>query len=212
MKNKFTLVTLAVALGLGSYMYFVEAKQKAPTDSTDVAVWSLDDNQAKAAGLDTLEVKSGAKDAVYKLDGDAWHLANQPKRDLRSSDWDTAYNNIKSLMASRKLDAHVKDLGTYGLAKPAIALHWGPASAGYGLEIGDKNPTGDAYFVHCDKDDTIYTVASWKVDSWKQLAENPPLAPLPTPSPSPSPSPKASSSPAAPMTKNAAPAKPAAKK
>jgi hypothetical protein len=77
----------------------------------------------------------------------------------------------------------------------------------YAFEVGDKNPAGDAYYVHVKKDDGLYTVSSWKVDEWKKWATNPPLAALPSPTPkpspvaSPSPAPKASApaaSPAAP--------------
>jgi hypothetical protein len=208
MKNKFTLAAVAVAVALGAYMIFVEAKKEAPTESQEVTVWSLTDNQAK--DLNTLVVKAEGKEAKYVREGDKWRLSTEPKRDLDAANWDVPYKNLKDLTAQRKVEDKAADLGKYGLAKPNTTVQWGDEKTPYKLEVGDKNPAGDAYYVHAAKDDAIYTVSTWKVDDWRKWATNPPLAALPSPSPSPSPmaSPaaKASSAPGASPAASAAPA------
>jgi hypothetical protein len=207
-KNKFTLGAVVVALLLGAYMVFVEAKKEAPTDTQEVTVWSLTDNQAK--DLNTLVVSADGKEATYTRDGDKWRLSTEPKRDLDATGWDTAYNNLKDLTAQRKVEDKAADLGKYGLAKPNATVRWGDEKTPYKLEVGDKNPAGDAYYVHVAKDDAIYTVPTFKVDDWKKWATNPPLAALPSPSPSPSPAPSAKAPASAAPAASASPAASAA--
>ena len=190
MKNKFTLGLAAVAVALGAYMYFVESKKDAPTESQEVAVWSLTDNQAK--DLNTLVVKADGKEATYKREGDQWKLTSEPKREVDVATWDPTYNNLKNLMAQRKVEEKPTDLAKYGLKDPATTLRWGDEKTPYALKFGDKNPAGDAYYMHVAKDDTVYTVSTWKVDDWKKWATNPPLVALPSPTPSPSPTSAAS--------------------
>lgn len=195
MKNKFTLGLAAVAVALGAYMFFVEAKKDAPTDSQEVTVWSLTDNQAK--DLNTLVVKADGKEAVYNRDGDKWRLASEPKREIDMATWDPTYGNLKNLRAQRKVEEKAADLGKYGLKAPHLTMRWGDEKSPYQLQFGDKNPAGDAYYVHVNKDDTVYTVSTWKVDDWKKWATSPPLLALPSPTPVPSPSAAAPASPAA---------------
>jgi hypothetical protein len=175
---------VGVAAVLGLYMVGVESKKEAPKDTKDVEVWSLTENQAK--DLKTLVFTSGTASATYNRDGDTWRYANDPKRDITPGTWDTAYNNLKTLMATRKVEEKPSDLAKYGLKDPAASIRWGDEKTPYMVKIGEKSPTGDAYFMHTTKDDTVYTVSSWKVDEWKTLATKPPLEPLPTPTPAPS--------------------------
>ena len=205
MKNKFTWALVAAAVGIGAYMVFVESKKDAPTDSHEVAIWSLTENQA--SDLKTLVVKADGKEATYTREGDTWRYAKEPKRELDSTTWDPAYTGIRTMMATRKVEEKAADLAKYGLDKPTAELRWGDEKTPYHVTVGEKSPLADAYYVRSAKDGTVYTVAQWKVDEWKNLATKPPLAPLPTPSPSPSPSPsaKASATPAA--TPSATPSK-----
>jgi hypothetical protein len=193
MKNKFTLGLAAVAVALGAYMFFVEAKKDAPTDSQEIAVWSLTDNQAK--DLNTLVVAADGKEATYRREGEMWRLSTDPKRELDPAAWDVPYNNLKNLTATRKVEEKPADVAKYGLSKPSSTVRWGDDKTPYKLTVGDKNPAGDAYYVQAAKDGAIYTVSTWKVDDWRKWATNPPLAALPSPSPSPSPA--ASAAPAA---------------
>lgn len=182
--QKFTLALVGVAAVLGTYMLAVESKKEAPKETKDIEVWSLTENQAK--DLSTLVFTAGTAKAVYARDGERWRFSNDPARDISPGTWDTAYNNLKTLMATRKVEEKTTDLAKYGLKDPAATVRWGDEKTPYMLKIGEKSPTGDAYFVHVAKDDTVYTVSSWKVDEWKTLATKPPLEPLPTPTPAPS--------------------------
>lgn len=181
MKNKFTYGLVGAAVLIGGYMVLVESKKDAPVETKDIQVWSLTENQAR--DMKEIVVTADGQEAKYVRDGDVWRLASEPKRDLKPGDWETAYNNLKTFMASRKVEEKAKDLAKYGLDKPTSTLRWGDEKTPFMFEVGEKNPTGDAYYVHVKQDDTVYTVASYKVDEWARLAKAPPLEPEATPAP-----------------------------
>jgi hypothetical protein len=180
--QQFTIGLVVAAIALGGYMYFVESKKETPTESKDIEVWSV--SEASAKDLNTLYVKDVNKEATYTRSGDNWTLQSEPTRQVDKAQFDAAYNPLKNLTASRKVEDRPTDKAKYGLAQPAGIVRWGDQNSKYALEIGDKNPTGDGYYVHVLKDDGVYTIASYKVESWKGLASKPPRVALPSPSPS----------------------------
>ncbi|MDB5101291.1 MAG: hypothetical protein JWM80_5712 [Cyanobacteria bacterium RYN_339] len=179
--QQFTIALVAGAIALGGYMYFVESKKETPTDSKDVEVWSLSDAAAK--DLNTLYIKDVNKEATYTRSGETWTKSDEPTRQVDKAQFDGAYNPLKTLTASRKVEDRPSDKAKYGFAQPQTVVRWGAADSKYALEVGDKNPTGDGYYVHVLKDDGVYTIASYKVEAWKNLAQKPPLVALPSPSP-----------------------------
>ena len=191
--QKFTTGLIAIAIGLGAYMYFVESKKEIRPDTKDVEVWSLSEGQAM--DLKRLVVTADGKTATYTREGDAWKLSEQPKREVDQTNFKSPYDKLRDLMASRKVEEKRKDDAKYGLDKPAATIVWGDDKTPYKLTVGATSPIGDAYFVHVAKDDGIYTVAKYKVDEWKGLVSKPPLLPEPTPTPKPSAAPSASAAP-----------------
>jgi hypothetical protein len=179
--QQFTIGLVVAAIALGGYMYFVESKKETPTDTKDVEVWSMSDAAAK--DLNTLYVKDVNKEATYVRTGDEWKSQSEPNRQVDKTQFDAAFNPLKNLTASRKVEDRPTDKAKYGFAQPAGIVRWGDQNSKYALEIGDKNPTGDGYYVHVLKDDGVYTIASYKVEAWKGLASKPPLVALPSPSP-----------------------------
>lgn len=183
--QQFTIGLVIAAVILGGYMYFVESKKEAPTDTKDVEIWSMSD--AKAKDITPVVITANGKTETYNRSGDDWKLASQPTRTVEKSGFENAFNNLKNLTATRKVEDKPSDLGKYGLKSPAVVVRWGDENTKFKIEVGDKTPTGDAYYSHVIKDDGIYTIAAYKVESWRGLVTTPPLQALPSPSPSPSP-------------------------
>jgi hypothetical protein len=183
-RQQMTLGLLAAAIILVGYAYFVESKRELKGETTDVEVWSVSD--AAATALQRFEVNVDGKTAIYEYDGGQWRLSTEPKRDVDSATFNAAYNNYRNLMATRKVQDGLADLGKYGLDKPSLVLTLGDAKSPYKLELGQKNAIGDAYYAHSFKDDAIYAIASFRVDGWRALGLTPPLVALPSPSASPS--------------------------
>ncbi|GEM_PF-2342298 len=183
-RQQMTLGLLAAAIILVGYAYFVESKRELKGETTDVEVWSMSD--AAATALKRFEVNVDGKTAVYEYDGVQWRLSTEPKRDVDSATFNAAYNNYRNLMATRKVQDGLAELGKYGLDKPSFVLTLGDAKSPYKLELGQKNAIGDAYYAHSFKDDAVYAIASFRVDGWRALGLTPPLVALPSPSASPS--------------------------
>lgn len=179
--QQFTIGLVVAAVILGGYMFFVESKKESPTDTKDVEIWSLSDNQAK--DLNTLAVTDGGKTETYTRSGDTWTVASAPGRTVEKTGFESPYNYLKTLTATRKVEDKPSDAGKYGFKTPATVVRWGDDNTKYKIEVGDKTPTNDSYYVHVLKDDGVYTIASYKVDAWKTLVSKPPLAAAPTPAP-----------------------------
>lgn len=188
MNWKATVAMVAVAVGLGAYVYFVEAPKPAPTDSGEVMVWRHDGNRAKE--ITRFAIKNAAGEVVYQqlpASGSvapAWKLASEPERDLESWQFDMPLADTLTLKADRKVEDSVSDPAAYGFQAPTLSIALGTEKEPRKLElvIGEKNPLGSAYYAKAS-DGKVYLVSSFKVDTWTRLRETPPLEPLPTPAP-----------------------------
>lgn len=193
MNWKATVAMVAVAAGLGAYVYFVEAPKPAPTDSGEVIVWRYEGASAKQ--VDRFALKTASSEVVYrKLTASGsvepeWKLETEPERELEIWQFDSPLRDAMTLRAERKVEDSVSDPAAYGFDEPKLELALGtedePAKAS--LVIGDQNPMGSGYYAK-GPDGKVYLLSSFKVDSWTRIHETPPLA-APTPSPEPTASP-----------------------
>ncbi len=205
--QKFTIGLLAVAVGLGTYMYFVESTKEVRPDTKDVEVWSLSESQAQ--DLKKLVVSNGTKTVTFLREGDKWKIQEMPGREVDSVNFKAPYDKLRDLMATRKLEDKLGDKAKYGLDKPTGSVTWGEANTPYKLTFGGVNPTADGIYTHVAKDDGVYVIAKYKVDEWKNLAATPPLiaTPAPTKAPTAAPaSPAASPAAASPGVASPSPA------
>lgn len=194
MNWKATVAMVAVAAGLGAYVYFVESPKPAPVESGEVTVWQYDGDKAKT--FDRFALKTPSGEVVYQkapasgsVEG-AWKLATAPDRDLETWQFDSPLNDALTLKAERKVEDSVSDPAVYGFDAPQLELALGtekePAKAK--LIVGAKNPMGSGYYAK-GPDGKVYLLSAFKVDSWTRLHDTPPLV-APTPAPSPLPASK----------------------
>jgi len=185
MNWKATVAMVAVAAGLGAYVYFVESPKPAPTDSNEVTLWTYAGDAAKELDRFTLKTPNG--EVVYQkgpasgsIEGE-WKLSTEPDRELETWQFDTPLKDALTLKAERKVEDTVSDPALYGFDAPQLELALGtekePQKAK--LIVGAKNPMGSAYYAK-GPDGKVYLVNSYKVDTWTRLQESPPLA-APTP-------------------------------
>ena len=180
MNWKATVAMVAVAAGLGAYVYFVESPKPAPTDSNEVTLWTYTGDAAKELDRFTLKTPNG--EVVYQkapasgsIEGE-WKLSTEPERDLETWQFDTPLKDALTLKAERKVEDTVSDPALYGFDAPQLELALGtekePQKAK--LIVGAKNPMGSAYYAK-GPDGKVYLVNSYKVDTWTRLQETPPL-------------------------------------
>lgn len=179
MNWKTTAALGVIAAGIGAYVYFVDAKQAAPTDTNEVVLWELKEDQEKA--VSHVLLKDGASEARYERKQDKWAYAAKPDREMETWRWDSAYGGLKKLVAERKVEDRAENLSAYGLASPSFTIELGGKTP-YTLAVGEKNPLGQSYYVQKGGDPAVYLLGSYKVEDWKKLVSEPPLV---EPSPEP---------------------------
>ena len=67
---------------------------------------------------------------------------------------------------SRLIEENPKDLTIYGLGKPLITTFISNEGKEVTIEIGDKTPTGDGYYVRQTGNSSVYTLDSTKGDTF----------------------------------------------
>ncbi|MBM3269315.1 MAG: DUF4340 domain-containing protein [Candidatus Sericytochromatia bacterium] len=223
MKWQSTAILAAVLAGLGAYIYFVERpKPESAGDDRTTYAWNLSDMQAQP--IDRIEVKAGTDSVVFvkvppkptpKPTGSAtdsptpdplatppqptWHKEDKPDLGL-TYQWDSAWSDFKRMMVDRVVDEKPKDDTMYEFASPSVEvkIHAGKKVL-HSFVVGKKAISGSGFYLKTGEEPKVYLVSSYKVDTWKKLAAEPPVAtptpppptPEPTPVPTPSPTPAA---------------------
>lgn len=214
MKWQPTAILAVVAVGIGAYIYFVERpKPQIAADDKTVYAWNMSDLQAEP--LSRVEVKVGTASAVYlKVPPKAtpapakgatasvtpdplatppqpsWH--KEDKKDLPLLyQWDSSWSDFKRMQVDRVVEEKASgDDKVYEFSKPEVEVKIGTDKEPekYSLVVGKKSITGTGHYMKIGKGNKVYLVANYKVDNWKKLVTEPPVA-TPTPPPPPTPAP-----------------------
>ncbi len=140
-----TLALVAVALGLGAYIYFIDS-QRSDTEARE---------KVFAATTEAIEevriVAKGDTSVLRKSDG-TWKLVEPLATDVDTNQVTGVVSNLASLEIVREVDPKAADLAQYGLATPKADLTFsGPNGLAGRLRLGDVAPTGgDMYAVKGD--------------------------------------------------------------
>lgn len=67
---------------------------------------------------------------------------------------------------TRLIDPDPADLSIYGLDKPIVVTLYSESGKEASLRVGNKTPTGDAYYVLIDGDKTVYTLSSYTAEKF----------------------------------------------
>lgn len=154
-----TLVLLAVALGLGAYIYFVE-RHRDPASAPDPAerLFTFD-----ADDLTELRVRGGdgAVTELRQNDG-AWRVAAP----VEAAADDVAATSLAASLATLEINRVVieegpepVDLAPFGLDAPALDVHFAAGGESGRLLIGDETPTGADRYAKLDASGRVFLIA-----------------------------------------------------
>jgi len=92
-----------------------------------------------------------------------WKLTNRNDFRVDSSKLSTAASNFCVITSNKTVEDYASDLSQYGFGGPNAARATGRFSDGavITLEIGDKNPTNDAYYIRKEGDNAVYLGSSY---------------------------------------------------
>ncbi|MBU6430183.1 MAG: DUF4340 domain-containing protein [Cyanobacteria bacterium REEB65] len=217
MKWQTTAALAAITLVVGGYIWLVDSKQDAPpADGTTVYMWDMSDADADpitkvVATEGTRSVtfvklppqptpkpaKGATPDPLATPPQATWHEADKTGLPLTYT-WDSAWGDLQRLQADRIVAKHPGpgDTDINDFSSPSVTVTLGTdKSARYTLLVGKKTISGNGYYAKMANSPTIYEIAGYKVDNFKKLVDDPPVA-SPTPAPTPTPTPKPTVTPA----------------
>jgi hypothetical protein len=159
------LVLLVLALGLGSYIYFVESKRE-PTGAAVV-------EGEKVFGIETGKIEevriqstSGERTAVRKA-GDAWQIVEPAVIEADATAVSSLVSTLESLESERTVDENPASVAAYGLEPPRLTVTFKVTgeTAERRLLIGERTPTGSDLYARVEGDPKLILIASYIEDS-----------------------------------------------
>lgn len=197
-----TWVTLAVlALAIGAVFYMNrQADEKANATETPAAEETFIFDETLVATAVEITNAEGISTRIERNADKAWVLSKPEETEADQGAAEAAASQIKALRIIIPID-NLDDLSIFGLDAPDYLINLefedGTKST---LEVGDKTPTENGYYVRRDKKD-VFVVALSGIDSLGNLLSAPPYLNTPTPSPTPTETPLPTATPA-PATEN----------
>ncbi len=139
--GKSLVVLLVLALGLGAYIYFVEAKR----DLTDPALKKEKIFAVDSAKVEEIEVKAASGEVTkLKKNGTTWQIVAPATMEADQSEVSTLLTTLESLEIQRTLDEKPASVKEFELDPPRLSVGVRQAgdTAARRVNIGSKTPTG----------------------------------------------------------------------
>ncbi len=155
-----TYLALAVAAGLGSYIYFVERKRPEPTsEKPKEKVFTFDRAKVNAITL----APQGSDPIRLVKEKDAWRMTAPSDVAADSSQVDSLLSSLESLESEEVVTESPGALGDYGLDKPksTVTLGLEGVKDPLVLAVGEKTPDGGALYAKTPARARVFTIASY---------------------------------------------------
>jgi hypothetical protein len=146
---------LAVLVGLGAYLYFVESK-RTPGDDEEARdkVFAVE-----ADAIDEIRVRaeSGEQTTIRKT-GTEWQIVEPAGIKPDPGEVSSLTSNLSSLEIQRVLDENAADLKEYGLEPPRFEVAFKAAGQDHKLLVGSKTPPGSDLYARLADQKRVFLV------------------------------------------------------
>jgi len=159
------LVLLAVAIGLGAYIYFVESGRE-PAGASVVPGEKVFSVQTGTIEEVLVQGTSGETTRVRRS-GDGWQIVEPATLDADTSAVSSLVSTLESLESERTVDENPASVEPYGLEPPRLSVAFKVAgdAAEHRLLIGERTPTGSDLYARVVGDPKLILIASYIEDS-----------------------------------------------
>jgi hypothetical protein len=160
------LIALAVLVALAGGVYWSnKAKEgEAKKPATDAPVKIVDLGGDPVAKIEIR--RPGGETTTVEKNGNKWTLTAPRPLAADQEAIGSILSTLSTLNADRLIDAKAADVGSYGLAQPAIDVAFTQKGGrNRQLLIGDEVPTGNGYYVKLADDPRVFTIASYSKTS-----------------------------------------------
>lgn len=167
MKFKSTWILLAVALGLGFYVYWYEIKggeaRKAKEEEAK-KLFSVSHDKIQAITL-----KSPTETVTGERRGEDWAITAPLQAEGDTSEWSYVAQNLADLKKEKDLEGASGDLKSYGLDPAQLSVRF-RAQAGQKGEVhfGQENPTGSYVYARLGQDRQVFLVPKYNYTGIKK--------------------------------------------
>lgn len=158
-RGKSTLLLLAVALGLGAYIYFVEMKRE-PSDAEPPKDRVFAGLEAGAITSVTVRATSGDETTVER-EGAGWRITAPIKARADGAEVSSLTSNLATLDISRSVEEAPADLAPFGLAEPRMSIAFTTDDSTQTLLLGDRTATGGDIYAKLEGQSRVFLIPSW---------------------------------------------------
>lgn len=160
-----TALLLLVALGLGSYIYFVEIRGDEEREAAEQAERRLIDLEADEIQRLDLPLTEGGRATLSRANGH-WLIEQPLKTQADPVAVDRILEVLTTLESKSALETPGDDLDMFGLGDPVERVQvWTGADEGRVLAFGKDTPFGGQVYARVEDREGVFTVESHQRDS-----------------------------------------------
>jgi hypothetical protein len=170
--GKSFLALMALALGLGAYIYFVEMKREPASDAAAKKdkVFAL-----QPGAIEELEIHaaSGERTTVVKKGSD-WAITAPEPLDADATETASVATTIEGLEIQRVIDEAPASLADFGLDPARITVGFREAgqTTRRTLRLGQKTPTGGDVYAQVEGQPRVFLISGYLEDSLNKTPFN----------------------------------------
>jgi hypothetical protein len=147
------LVLLAILIGLGAYLYFVESDRAPGGDDDRALAFTVEAEQ-----IETLRIRSSSgEETALRRDGDAWQVVEPVAAPADPGEISGLTSSLASLRIQRTLD-DITEFETFGLVEPRIVIRFSAGGHERQLALGLKTPPGSDIYARVDDEPRVILV------------------------------------------------------
>jgi hypothetical protein len=161
------VILIALALGLGGYIYFVEMKRE-PSGAlaTKDKVFTLESDTIEA-----LEVRAASGETTtLKKTGADWQITAPEALEADATAVSTITTALVALENQRTVDESPASVKDFGLDPARISVSFRPAgeTAMQKLNVGNKTPTGSDLYARVEGQAKVFLISGYLEDSFNR--------------------------------------------
>jgi hypothetical protein len=161
------LVLVALALGLGAYIYFIEAEREpAGAPETRDKVFTVE-----SSAIEEVEIRSATgQTTTLRKTGTDWQVVAPVTAPADSSTVESLLSSLATLEVQRVVEEAPAAMAPFGLDPPRFSLAFRTAGSTttQRVNFGTKTPTGSDLYARVDGQPRLFVVASYLEDTFNR--------------------------------------------
>ena len=153
------LLLLALAAGVGAYVWFVELERDMSAPETPAEkVFAVEADQIQEVRLHN----EAGEESVLQRSGDRWVFAGQDGVDVDPTEAADIASGLADLESQRVVDEQPPSLAEYGLETPRVTVSFKDAAgAERTLLVGNRTPTGGDLYAKLADTPRVFLIGAW---------------------------------------------------